>query len=121
MFSIAIVDSKNLKMKHTLTTILLFISLSVFSQSGTSASPKIDTPIKHDTVQVLLRSYYDTIKVEISYLDKTYVRVTSGFQIRQIQTNSSQPNRGIIVWSSLYDDKWKPFTKILFAPPSQIL
>lgn len=110
-------------MKQTITAILLIISLSAFSQAGTSANQKIEPPVKHDTVsvQVIIRSYYDTIKVEISYLDKTYVRVTSGFQIRQIETNSTQPNRGTIVGSWLYDDKWKPFKKILFAPPQQIL
>lgn len=110
-------------MKQTITVIFLIISLSAYSQAGTSAPQKIESPVKHDTVsvQVIIRSYYDTIKVEISYLDKTYVRVATGFQIRQIETNSSRPNTGTIVNSWLYDDKWKPFKKILFAPPQQTL
>lgn len=98
-------------MKKTIIPVLLFVGLSSFGQSAKKDSAN---PVKHDTVNIVIRQYYDTIKVEIAYYNKSYVRITTGHQIRLIEMNSTKPDVGIIKGSSLYDDKWKPFRKILF-------
>jgi hypothetical protein len=95
---------------------LLAFAVSAFAQ--TSVSAKLEIPIKHDTVNVVVRQYYDTIKVNIYYEDKSYIRVTQGFEIRKIETkqmqNQAQPT-GTIMDVRLYDDKWRKFTKTLFT------
>lgn len=87
-------------MKPIITALFLIIGLSAFSQ-------------KKDSV-VVIRSFYDTIKVKIYYEDHDFVKVTQGFQVRQIETNSTKQG-GTLLNSTLYDEKWRRFTKTLMA------
>jgi len=97
-------------MKQTLTgltILLIFLSLSAFSQT-----------VKKDTVTVTKTIYvitiFDTAKVKLYYEDGGYLKVTTGFMIREVETNSADANKNRLKSVIYMDEKKKLFTKPVF-------
>lgn len=93
-------------MRLITTTILLLISFSVLSQAKKDSS--------NPAQPIIIRSYYDTIKVKIYYEDGNYLKVKHGFEVRNIEINSLHREQPTLLSGVFYDEKWRIFSKPVF-------
>jgi len=65
---------------------------------------------------VIIRQYYDTMKMKIYYEDRNYLQVyKNGFGVRLMETNSADPSGPKMISIAYYDEKMRPFKYPVFA------